>query len=510
MPVTAPTQSQAIADYLAQTPPEQISPGFLGYIANLSAAAAVAPGVAKGIVQELADQRGYLKLIASENYCSLNTQLTMGNLLTDKYAEGYPGSRFYEGCDNVDAIESYACEQACKLFGAEHAYVQPHSGADANMIAFWGILQARVQMPAMEALGATNPAALSDADWESVRQQLGNQRILGLSLDAGGHLTHGYRHNVSGKMFHAYAYGVSEKDGLLDYDEIEKQAMEIKPLILIAGYSAYPRKVDFKRMREIADKCGAVFMVDMAHFAGLVAGKVFTGDFDPVAHAHVVTSTTHKTLRGPRGGIVLSTAEFGEYMDKGCPLVIGGPLGHVIAAKAVAFTEANRPEFQQYAQRIVDNATALADACTAEGMEVVSGGTDNHLLLIDCRSMGITGRQAASALRECHITLNKNAIPFDPESPAVTSGLRLGTPAITTLGMGLDEMKEIAGIIKTCLGGVERAVLDSGPSAGQPSKVKYTLADAARDEATARVKALLDRYPVYPELDLAFLQQHFG
>ncbi|MBZ0090343.1 MAG: aminotransferase class I/II-fold pyridoxal phosphate-dependent enzyme, partial [Thermoanaerobaculia bacterium] len=383
--------------------------------------------VAKEIVQELADQRSYLKLIASENYCSLATQLAMGNLLTDKYAEGYPHSRFYEGCDNVDEIEAYACEQACKLFGCEHAYVQPHSGADANMVAFWGILQARVAVPALDELGVKDPGALSHEDWETLRQKLGNQRLLGLNLAAGGHLTHGYRHNVSGKMFDAYAYGVSEKDFLLDYDAIEKQAMDVKPLILLAGYSAYPRAINFKRMRAIADKAGAVLMVDMAHFAGLVAGGVFTGDFSPFPHAHVVTSTTHKTLRGPRGGVVLSTKEFGQYMDKGCPMVLGGPLPHVMAAKAIAFTEANRPEFKDYAQRIVTNCQALAQACVDEGMSVVSGGTDNHLMLIDVTTFGLTGRQGASALRDCGITLNKNAIPFDQNSPMITSGMRLGT-----------------------------------------------------------------------------------
>lgn len=499
-----------IEAYLAETAPEAIAPGFLAYIANLTTVAQTAPAVAKGIVKELADQRAYLKLIASENYCSLATQSAMANLLTDKYAEGFAYSRFYEGCDNIDDIEALACAEACKLFGAEHAYVQPHSGADANMVAFWAIIQARVGAPMLDALGEKDPGKLSHDDWEKVRQAMGNQRILGLNLAAGGHLTHGFRSNVSGRMFDAYNYGVSPETGLLDYDAIEKQAMEVKPLILLAGYSAYPRSISFRRMREIADKCGAVLMVDMAHFAGLVAGKVFTGDEDPVAHAHVVTSTTHKTLRGPRGGIVLSTKEFAEYVDKGCPFVLGGPLPHVMAAKAVAFIEANKPAFQTYAANVVANAKALAQACIDNGATIVSGGTDNHLMLIDTRSFGITGRQAAGALRECLVTLNKNAIPFDPETPVVTSGLRIGTPAMTTLGMGVEEMKEIAGILTLVLKNTQPGVIDKGPNAGKPSKVNYVLDPAAADQVRARVKALLDRFPVYPELDLDFLQRHFA
>lgn len=499
-----------LAQYLRTSDPTTLSTGMVGYVANLSTVAAVTPQAARAVVHELADQRANLKLIASENYCSLATQLAMGNLLTDKYAEGVPGRRFYEGCTNIDDIESYACEQACKLFGSQHAYVQPHSGADANMIAFWAILQARIEMPAIEGMGKKSAAQLTDEEWSEVRQLLGNQRLMGMDLASGGHLTHGYRFNVSAKMFDAHNYGVNRETSLLDYDEIETMAQKVRPLILLAGYSAYSRKIDFKRMRAIADKVGAVFMVDMAHFAGLVAGKVFTGDFDPIRHAHVVTSTTHKTLRGPRGGIVLCTKEFADYVDKGCPLVIGGPLPHVMAAKAVAFTEANRPAFQNYAQRIASNAQAFAAACKSEGMEIVSGATENHLFLIDVRSFGLTGRQAAGALYECNITLNKNAIPFDPNGAVSTSGLRVGTPAITTLGMGPDQMKEIASIFKLVLSNTQPEILVSGANAGQPSKAQYTLADSARAEAQARVKVLVDAFPVYPELDLEFLQKHFG
>lgn len=510
MATTISRADSALLTYLTKTEPGKVNSGMVAYVANLSQVAGVAPSVAKAIVQELADQRSSLKLIASENYCSLATQLAMGNLLTDKYAEGFPGHRFYAGCDNVDTIEAYAAEQACKLFGVDHAYVQPHSGADANLIAYWAILQTRVGVPAMEALGDTNPAHFSQEDWTKLRHQLGNQRLLGMDYYSGGHLTHGYRNNVSAQMFDAYSYGVSKETRLLDYDELEKQALEIKPLILLAGYSAYPRAINFRRMREIADKVGAVFMVDMAHFAGLVAGGVFEGDFNPTKHAHVVTSTTHKTLRGPRGGIVLCTEEFAEQVNKGCPLVIGGPLPHVIAAKAIAFTEANQPEFKAYAKKIAENAKTLAQACMDEGLQVLSGGTDNHLMLIDVCGFGLTGRQAESALRDCNITLNRNSIPFDPNGPWYTSGLRIGTPATTTLGMGEAEMKEIAGIVKLVLANTKPATVESGKNAGQLSKAKYVIDAAAQDEARKRVKALLDRFPVYPELDLAFLQESFG
>lgn len=500
----------ALSAYLTRRSPENVDVGFLAYLANLTSVAQVAPSIARAIVAELADQRRALKLIASENYCSLATQLAMGNLLTDKYAEGVPGSRFYEGCDNVDAVEAYAAAQACTLFGCDHAYVQPHSGADANMIAFWAILQAKVGTPALDEAGVKDPGKLSHEQWEGLRQKLGNQRLLGMDLASGGHLTHGYRHNVSARMFEAFTYSVNPETGLLDYDALERQALDVKPLILLAGYSSYPRALDFARLRQIADRAGSVLMVDMAHFAGLVAGKLFTGAQNPVPYADVVTSTTHKTLRGPRGGVVLCRQEYAEFVDKGCPLVIGGPLPHVMAAKAVAFTEANRPEFRDYARKVVENSRALAAACQAEGLDVVSGGTDNHLLVVDVRSCGVTGRQAAGALNDCHVTLNKNAVPADPHGPMVTSGLRLGTPAVTTLGMGPDEMREIASCIRAVLDATEPELLATGQHAGEPSKMKYTLDPGARDRVRARVRALLDRFPVYPELDLAFLQEHFG
>ncbi len=498
--------NNALMDYIQSRKVEEIHPGFLSYISSLTEISKVAPDIAKSIVNEIRNQRSHLKLIASENYCSLATQLAMGNLLTDKYAEGFPGYRNYAGCENVDAIENYAIQQAKKVFGCEHAYVQPHSGADANMIAFWAVLNARVGVPELEKLGVTDPLKVTKEDWDRIREKLGNQRLLGMDLFAGGHLTHGYRHNISGKMFDAYNYGVSRETGLLDYDEIERLAMEIKPLILLAGYSAYPRKINFARMRQIADKVNAVLMVDMAHFAGLVAGGVFEGEYNPVPYAHVVTTTTHKTLRGPRGGMILCTSEFAEHVDKGCPLVIGGPLPHVMAAKAVALTEAATPEFREYAARIVKNSQYMAGECMRLGMSVSTGGTDNHLFLLDVRSFGLTGRQAESALCECNITTSRSPLPFDPNGPWYTSGIRIGTPAITTLGMGKEEMAEIAYVIRLVLSNTKPAIAGK---TGKVSKAKYIIDPEAKQEAVSRVSQLLDRYPVYPELDLDFLEKYF-
>ncbi|MDR2607679.1 MAG: glycine hydroxymethyltransferase [Treponema sp.] len=504
---TNPAQ-KAVSAYLKSTPPEKVNTAFLAYLCNLSETAAQVPEVARYIVRELENQRKRVKLIASENYCSMAVQLAMGNLLTDKYAEGVPQHRFYAGNENVDAIESLAIEEACKLFGAEHANVQPHCGADANILAYWAILSTRVEAPALERFGETNLYKLGDAQWKELKAALGNQKLLGLDYYSGGHLTHGYRHNISGRMFDVYGYSVSRETGLLDYDEIEKMALEIKPLILLAGYSAYPRKIDFKRMRQIADRAGSVFMVDMAHFAGLVAGKVFSGEYDPVPWAHVVTSTTHKTLRGPRAGLVLSTKEFAEALDKGCPLTMGGPLPHVIAAKAIAFREASRPEFRSYAAKVVENSQILAASCAKEGIEVLTGGTDNHLFLVNVAKLGITGRQAESALHECHITLNRNALPFDPNGPWYTAGLRIGTAATTTLGMGRAEMEELGAIICLVLKGTQPAPDPKDP--GKKSRAKYTVDEKVKADAIGRVKKLLDRFPVYPELDLELLKEAFA
>ena len=491
--------------YLAETPAEKLDTAFVSWLANLEQVAEVAPEIAASIVKELEAQRTHLKLIASENYCSLNTQAAMGNLLTDKYAEGFPAHRYYGGCENIDDIESVAAEEAKALFGADHAYVQPHSGADANMVAYWAILSAKIEAPVLEKLGETNLSNLDDKQWAELRTALGNQKLMGLDYYSGGHLTQGYRQNVSARMFEAHSYTVSKETGLLDYDAIEKQAMEIKPLILLTGYSAYPRAINFRRFREIADKCGAVLMVDMAHFAGLVAGKVFTGDEDPVKWADVVTTTTHKTLRGPRGALVLCKAPFADYVNKGCPLVLGGPLPHMMAAKAVAFKEARTQAYRDYALRVRDNARTLAAELQSLGMTIQTGGTDNHLMLINVSSFGLTGRQAESAMSECGITLNRNSLPFDPNGAWWTSGLRIGTPAVTTLGMGPAEMKEIARIIKLVLSASTPGKTDKGTV----SKGKVVVDEAAKKEAVDAVKALLGKFVLYPELDLELLKKYF-
>jgi len=371
-------------------------------------------------------------------------------------------------------------------------------------VAYWAILSTRIETPKLKELGETNLSKLSDKDWFELRNALNNQRLLGLDYYSGGHLTHGYRNNISARMFEAYTYSVNRETGLLDYDEIEKKAKEVKPLILLAGYSAYPRKINFKILKEIADRVGAVFMVDMAHFAGLVAGGVFEGEYNPVLYADVVTTTTHKTLRGPRGGLILCKKEFAEAVDKGCPLVLGGPLPHIMAAKAIALKEANTPEFKKYAKKIVENARAMAAECQNLGIKVTTGGTDNHLFLVDLRDSGLTGRQAESALRECGITLNRNSLPFDPNGPWYTSGLRIGTPAVTTLGMGKEEMKEIASIIKLVLDNTKPVVVN-----GEVSKAKYEIPEKIKIEARQRVKNLLSRFVLYPEIDLELLKNFF-
>jgi glycine hydroxymethyltransferase len=384
--------------------------------------------VATNILRELQDQRRFLKMIASENYSSLAVQLAMGNWMTDKYAEGSVHHRFYAGCEHVDAIEDEACHHLKELFAAEHAYVQPHSGADANLLAYWAILTTKVQSKELERLSKKTIDELTNEEFESVRQVLMNQKLMGLSLNSGGHITHGYRHNISSKIFKTVFYDVDPLTGYLNYDQVWKKAKEEKPFILLAGYTAYPRRVNFATMRQIADDVGAVLLVDMAHFAGLVAGKVFEGEYNPIPYADVVTSTTHKTLRGPCGGIILCKNEYREAVDKGCPLVQGGPLPHVIAAKAIAFEEAKKPSFQVYAYRIVENARALAEALMNAGLTVLTGGTDNHMVLVDVSPLRLTGKQAEHALRQGMITANRNAIPFDKNGPWYTSGVRLGTP----------------------------------------------------------------------------------
>lgn len=479
-------------------------------ISSLSILEAHSTLAAESVVKELRDQRQNLKLIASENYSSLSVQAAMGSLLTDKYSEGFPGHRFYAGCDNVDVIESAAVEKAKKIFGADHAYVQPHSGADANLCAYWAILNQRVQIPMLEEMGVKNPSDLSREDWNKIREATHNQKLLGLDYYSGGHLTHGYRQNISAQLFDAYSYSVDKETGLLDYKEIERLAKEIKPLILLAGYSAYPRAINFRVLSEIAKEVGAVFMVDMAHFAGLVAGKVFQGDYDPVKWADVVTTTTHKTLRGPRGGMILCKEEFAESVDKGCPLVIGGPLPHVMNAKLVALKEAGSDSFKDYASRIVENSRALASSFIKRGVKVATGGTDNHLLLIDVTPFGLNGRMAETLLRECGITLNRNALPFDPNGPWYTSGLRLGSAAVTTLGMGVKEMDEIADIITSVLSSARPVILQKGERAGEKSRNKAKAPKEIMESAKKRVEALLSSFLLYPELDLDWLIENFG
>lgn len=485
--------------YFKHTPENKRNKATIAYLASLDHIESASPAIAASIIQELKDQRSHLKLIASENFSSLAVQLAMGNLLTDKYAEGYAHHRFYAGCENVDIIEETAQNELKTMFGADCAYVQPHSGADANMVALWSILVYRVQNPEVEKLGKKSLDELTPEEYERVRQLLVNQKMMGLSLNSGGHLTHGYRHNLSSKMLQAVLYDVDPKTELLDYTVLAEQVKREKPAILLAGYSAHPRKLNFAKMREIADSVGATLMVDMAHFAGLVAGKVFTGEFDPVPYAHVITSTTHKTLRGPRGGFVLCTKEFEDVIHKGCPLVLGGPLPHVLAAKAIAFKEANTPDFRNYSQRVVKNAQALAEAFSKKGVRLVTGGTENHLMIIDLAKFGLTGRIAETALRDAFVTVNRNAIPFDKNGPWYTSGVRLGTPAMTTLGMGPEEMKEIADIIYDVLAHTKPSIVEK---TGQPSKANSVTEPVALQRARDRVTQLLARFPLYPEIEI--------
>jgi len=493
MPDSLTTTSSAHSLVTARTD----IPAAIGtaYRSAIEVIAAAEPDVAQAIAGELASQRRQLKLIASENYASPAVLLAMGNWLSDKYAEGTPGHRLYAGCEMVDRIETLAADHATALFGADHAYVQPHSGIDANLVAYWAILARRVESPALAEVGAKHVNDLDAAAWERLRQELHDQRMMGMSLDAGGHLTHGFRPNISGKLFNQASYGVDPASGLLDYDAIAEQARRFRPLVLVAGYSAYPRNPDFAKLAEIAADVGATFMVDMAHFAGLVAGKVLTGDLNPVPHADVVTSTTHKSLRGPRGGLVLCTDEYAAQVDKGCPMVLGGPLPHVMAAKAVALAEARQASFAGYASRIVDNARALADGLLRRGASLVTGGTDNHLVLMDVGAgFGLTGRQAEQALLDAGVVTNRNSVPRDPNGAWYTSGVRLGTPALTTLGFTTDELGEVADIIVSAL----RATRPASSTA----KAKYELDPRTCEDCRRRCADLLARHRLYPQIEL--------
>lgn len=470
----------------------------IAFMAILDELTATHPEVADGIIGELKKQRNSLKLIASENYSSLTSQLTMGNWLTDKYAEGIPFHRYYAGCDHVDQIESKAANALKELFGADHAYVQPHSGADANLVAFMGILAKRYEAPELEKLGKKSVMSLNDEEYEKLRSKFGQQKIMGMDLSAGGHLTHGFQNNISGKLFRAVSYGVDSESHLIDYKKVEEIAMREKPLILIAGYSAYSRLIDFSIMKEIADKAGATLMVDMAHFSGLVAGKAITGNFDPIPFADVVTSTTHKTLRGPRGGLVLCKEEFKEVIDKGCPHALGGPLPHVMAAKLVAFKEAMQPEFRTWAKDVITNAQTLGESMMKRGAHVLTGGTDNHMIVVDVeKTFGITGRQAELALAEVGITLNRNTVPNDKMGAWFTSGIRLGTPALTTRKMGVKEMELIGELIYTHLESTKPAI---DPKTGKPSKSKFEIDEGVKAKTVSRVKELFTSFPLYEEV----------
>ena len=400
------------------------------------------PEVYAAMEKELDRQKYGIELIASENFASPAVMQAMGTILTNKYAEGYPGKRYYGGCVNVDIVEDIARERACRLFGAEHANVQPHSGAQANLAVYFALLKP-------------------------------GDTVLGMSLAHGGHLTHGSPVNMSGSFFNFIPYGVSDETGTIDYEELERLAKENNPKLIVAGASAYPRVIDFERISAIAKSVGALFMVDMAHIAGLVAAGLHPS---PVPYADIVTTTTHKTLRGPRGGMILCREELAKAIDKAIfPGTQGGPLMHIIAAKAVCFGEALEPSFKEYQAQVIKNAKALEKALLAEGFHLVSGGTDNHLLLLDLRPFDITGKEMEARLDEVHITVNKNAIPNDPQKPFVTSGIRVGTPAATTRGFVEEDMVEIASIMKLCA----------------------TDFEANKDVMIARVKALCDKHPLY-------------
>ncbi len=502
-------QNSLLSLYLNHKKNEDIDSAAVSFYAGLDAIYNSSPKIARSILKEFYDQSKNLKLIASENFSSLAVQLAQGNLLTDKYAEGYPSYRFYAGCDNIDDIESEAARVACELFGAEHAYIQPHSGSDANLIAFIAILSAKIQQPLMDKLNTTSAQA-DKFEWTNIKKEFFNQKLFSLDYYSGGHLTHGYRQNFSGMLFNVQNYTVNKDNFLIDLDELRTQLHEFRPLIFLAGYSSYPRKLNFAKMRELADEVGAIFMVDMSHFAGLVAGGVYTGEYNPVPYAHIVTTTTHKTLRGPRGGLILCNKELAPWVDKGCPSVMGGPLPHVMAAKSLALKEALGQEFKNYAYKIVENSNALSEAFIKESVDVVTNGTDNHLLLVDVtKTFSLTGRQAESALRDCGITLNRNVLPFDKNGPWYTSGIRIGTPAVTTLGMGPDEMKELAGIIKLVLKNTAPTIIQNGEKQGQTSKAKYITNEKAKGEAKKRVAALLEKFVLYPELCIDIIPESY-
>lgn len=466
----------------------------------------VSPEIAASLEGELESQRSKLKMIASENYCSGAVRACVSSIVMDKYAEGYvdlekpQGHRYYSGCENVDKIEQLGMKWACELFGSEYAYLQPHSGSNANLIAYWSIISAKVMEPKIEAtcelLDGVGLKEIPESLWEDIRHACGDQALLAMSLDCGGHLTHGDRTNISSQLFRCYSYGVDPTTGLVDYDAIRRQALDVRPLILLAGFSAYPRNLNFKKFREIADECGAVLMVDFSHPMGLLAGKVLEGEYNPVPYADIITSTSHKTMRGPRSAFILSKNWLRPYLEKGCPLVQGGELPNMVAAKAICFKEAMSPEFQEYAHQTVKNSKALANKLISDGIRVVTGGTDNHIVLIDVSPLGLTGRQVEQILEECGIIANRNSLPNDPNGAWYTSGIRLGTPALTTCGMKEPEMERIGGFISKILKNAKPAMTKKGT----PSKAKAYVDKNIKEETLEEVASLLKIYPPYREI----------
>lgn len=475
----------------------------------------ICPEIIEPALGELKRNREYLNMIASENYPSLPVQYACSlPCFNTKYAEGiFPRydengrkikgtGRYYGGCENIDKVEELASNYARQLFGADHAYVQPHSGADANLITYNAILNRRIVEPFCGRKGVKNVDDLNEADFEELRELWHSNILLSMELSSGGHLTHGSRQNISSKIFNIKHYPLDD-NGLIDYEVVEKVASFYKPLILLIGYSAYTRKIDFERMREIADKNNSVLMVDMAHFAGLVAGGIFTDKYNPIPYADIATSTTHKTLRGPRGGLILCKEEWSKYIDKGCPGVIGGPLENQIAAKAIAFKEALSDDFKDYANQIVRNSQAFSSRLKELGANLLTNGTDNHIVIIDVRKYGLNGRKAEDLLKKVHITCNRNSIPNleiklnreepwktesrdDPQGAWNTSGIRLGTAALTTLGMKEEEMKTIAEVIVDTL-------------------KSYKIEDEKEKDSLLRTYSkkiinLLNKFPLYPTL----------
>ena len=486
------------------------------YESSLDLIRGVSKEIADSLEKELSSQRSKLKMIASENYCSGAVRACTSSIIMDKYAEGYVddvegkavGHRYYSGCKNIDEIEHIGAKWACELFGSEYAYLQPHSGSNANLIAYWAILMAKVIEPYIRKLNEVSKESttkeektvkdLTREEWNEIRKLCKDQRLLGLSLDSGGHLTHGDRTNISSQIFDCYSYGVDPNTGLIDYNEVERLAMEVKPLILLAGFSAYPRNLNFKRFREIADKCGAVLMVDFSHPMGLLAGKVLEGEYDPVPYADIVTSTSHKTMRGPRSAFILSKAWLKPYLEKGCPLVQGGELPNMVTAKAICFKEAMTPEFQDYAHQIVKNSKVLAERLMANGIRVVTGGTDNHIVLIDVSPLGLTGRQAEQILEDCGIVTNRNSLPNDPNGAWYTSGIRLGTPALTTCGMKEKEMEYIADHISFILHNAKPSITKKGV----PSKAKATIREDMKEEMLKDIGMLLQEFKPYGGIEI--------